>query len=226
MLVKTTLTSPKEITFQVPNHKFIEVGKRLFFNVIRLLSIGVGLYGMVFMFSDDIGSAGFKAKIAASPVFWSFHLIGGGIALITSTFVISNSIRARSISAHQTLGKLYALSIVFAAVGGFALSLNTDSNMISGVALGLLSFFWFITTLMAYLTARKKQFELHRIWVYRSFALTISAVLFRLELGLLMALSQESYFDVYATVSWLSWVPILVLTEWFYVKPTSNSTAA
>ena len=197
--------------------------RSLVFYTIRILTIAIGLYGLFFMFSDNIGSVNFKTKIEASPLFWSFHLIGGGLALILSTFVLSSKIRRHSVAVHRYLGKFYALAILFASVGGFVLSFETDSGLISGFGLGLLSLFWFYATFMAYITARNKQFKQHKIWVYRSFVLTLSAVLFRIELGILMEVSKHNYFDVYASVTWISWVPMLIITEWFIINAKSNA---
>ena len=177
----------------------------------------------MFMFVDDIGSAHFKAKVAASPIIWSFHLIGGGMALILSTFVLSSRLRQSSVKTHKALGKLYFLAIIFGSFGGLILSFDTDSNLISGVGLGLLSLFWFSSTLMAYLSARNRNLEEHKMWVYRSFVLTLSAVLFRVELGVLTAFTDASYFDIYATVTWLCWVPILIITEWWFVNIKLNT---
>ncbi len=65
---------------------------------------------------------------------------------------------------------------------------------------------------MGYRTARMRRFQIHREWMVRSFALALAAVTLRVELPLLL-LAHNSFHAAYITVSWLCWIPNLILAE-------------
>jgi len=48
----------------------------------------------------------------------------------------------------------------------------------------------------------------------RNFAMAFGAVTLRIYLGALTA-SGASFIEAYQTVSWLAWVPNLVIVEWY-----------
>ncbi len=68
---------------------------------------------------------------------------------------------------------------------------------------------------MGYSTARTKRFRLHREWMVRSFALALAAVTLRIELPVLLSVVHASFHPAYITVSWLCWIPNLVVAEWW-----------
>lgn len=68
---------------------------------------------------------------------------------------------------------------------------------------------------MGYSTARAKRFRLHREWMVRSFALALAAVTLRIELPVLVFVAHTSFHAAYITVSWLCWIPNLVVAEWW-----------
>jgi hypothetical protein len=52
----------------------------------------------------------------------------------------------------------------------------------------------------------------------RSFALTLAAVTLRIWLPL-SAVAGIPFPDAYQVVAWLCWVPNLIVTEWFILRP-------
>lgn len=72
---------------------------------------------------------------------------------------------------------------------------------------------WLCTGTRAYLAARQRDFASHRRWMVRNFALSFAAVTIRLYLGpvFMFGLPFESS---YAVISWLCWVPNLLVAEW------------
>ena len=191
--------------------------KRISFNLLRILTIGVSLYALTFLLTDFLGNPNFKAKIAKMPVLWTFHLVGGAIGLSVSTFSISEHFRKKNLALHKVLGKMYVISILIAAIGGFVLAFDSDGKLVSAFGFGLLAVIWFYATLKAFLEVKKGNIVSHKIWMYRSFALTLAAVWLRLEIPLLFMTTNSPFSEIYPTVSWLSWVPSIIFTEWFIV---------
>jgi hypothetical protein len=50
----------------------------------------------------------------------------------------------------------------------------------------------------------------------RSYALTLAAVTLRIYLGISQATGID-FVTAYQTVSWISWVPNLLIVEWFII---------
>ena len=64
---------------------------------------------------------------------------------------------------------------------------------------------------MAFLAIKRGDVETHRRWMTRSYALMFAAVTLRLELPLLA--SNFGFDDGYRVVSWLCWVPNVLVAE-------------
>ncbi|MEY4927418.1 MAG: hypothetical protein RI894_1854, partial [Bacteroidota bacterium] len=74
------------------------------------------------------------------------------------------------------------------------------------------------TTFKALQTAREKDFTAHKNWMYRSYALTLSAATLRawkyliVKIALFYSITLPPM-DVYRTVAWLGFVPNLLVAE-------------
>ena len=79
---------------------------------------------------------------------------------------------------------------------------------------GILALFWFTTALQAYRVIRRGEIEGHQRWMMRNFALSLAAVTLRNEFPLMLFALHCSFHASYVTVSWLCWVPNLVIAEW------------
>ena len=116
---------------------------------------------------------------------------------------------------HRKLGMLYLVVVLFiSAPTGFLMGLNANGGLGAKASFVLLSIVWFLTTLMAIITAKKKLFLAHGEWMLYSYALTLSAIVFRL-----IVLSFDVFDihvrpqEVYVTAAWLSWVPNLLIAH-------------
>jgi hypothetical protein len=80
-----------------------------------------------------------------------------------------------------------------------------------GIALLVLAFVWVLTTAMAYLAIRNRQFDTHKEWMLRSYVVTYGFSIFRLldELQFFQSLGNERF----ATIAWVCWTIPLMMTE-------------
>ena len=85
---------------------------------------------------------------------------------------------------------------------------------IATAGFGLLDILWFYFTLTGYRAALARRFADHRLWMIRSYALTFGAVTLRLYLAVAIA-TQMDFAVAYRAISFLSWVPNLLLVEWW-----------
>jgi hypothetical protein len=61
---------------------------------------------------------------------------------------------------------------------------------------------------------RSGNIEAHRQWMIRNFALTLAAVTLRHYLPFMLFVLHWPFARAYVTVSWLCWVPNLLIAEW------------
>jgi|TARA_B100000315_G_scaffold258485_1_gene310808 hypothetical protein len=106
------------------------------------------------------------------------------------------------------MGGLGALGAAPTATGGVV--------AISGF--GLLGVIWLFSGAQAYRAIRAGDVQTHRAWMMRNFALTFAAVTLRIYLGVMQGGMGLSFEESYPTVAWISWVPNLLIVEWFILN--------
>ena len=149
-------------------------------------------------------------------------LVAFYIHVFTSMFVLAAGftqftpgILSRYKAVHRMVGKCYVM-IVFFVTGpaSFVMALLANGGIPSRVAFTSLSLLWMYTTAKAWQTVRAGRYELHRDWMYRSYALTLSAVTLRGWKWLLILLFHLRPMDTYQIVAWMGFVPNLLVAEW------------
>lgn len=140
------------------------------------------------------------------------HITLGPLALALLPFQFNERQRRKRPGVHRWMGRVYAMSILLAGVGGLAMALGTRSGSVASTGFALLAVFWLITTGVAVWHAMNKRISGHRAWMIRSAALTFSAVTLRLEMPLLMMGFGDAL--GYTLVAWTCWVPNLLIAEW------------
>ena len=117
---------------------------------------------------------------------------------------------------HRNLGYVYVINI-FMVTGpaGLLMSFYANGGLSSRVAFVLLSVLWIGFTAMALYKAIKKEFVAHRIYMIRSFALTLSAVTLRIWKVVIAATTDIAPMDRYRIIAWLGWTLNLLVAEWF-----------
>ncbi|RYF83294.1 MAG: DUF2306 domain-containing protein [Chitinophagaceae bacterium] len=116
---------------------------------------------------------------------------------------------------HRKLGMIYLLTVLFiSAPTGFLMGLHANGGLAAKASFVLLSSLWFITTLLAIVTAKRRKFIDHGEWMLYSYALTLSAITFRLiALGFDLFGVHVPPREVYVTTAWLSWVPNIIIAH-------------
>lgn len=153
--------------------------KLFFFLLLGLLTLSVfAVFERVFVVGDK---AAFEMIITMK---WLLvpHAVFGFIALVIGQLQFASRIRTRNIALHRKLGKVYVFSVLIASFFAVLLNLNYP---FPGVSKNFIwenitqSSVWFITALMAWILARKRQITLHKMWMSRSYGMTFIFVLSR-----------------------------------------------
>ena len=140
------------------------------------------------------------------------HVAGAATALITVPFQLLAGVRARWPQVHRRTGRVYVVGCLVGGVGGLVMAFGSTAGPIATAGFGSLAVIWIIANIQAWRLALARRFDAHRAWMIRSFALTFGAVTLRLYLPLFPLLGV-SFLDGYRAVSFLSWVPNLILAE-------------
>jgi len=142
------------------------------------------------------------------------HIAGGLGALLAGPWQFSEKLRARALNLHRWMGRFYLLEVGLGSVAGFAMATVSEQGMPTHFGFGILAVLWFFTGLQAYLKVRRGDVEAHRQWMIRNFALTLAAVTLRNWLPLMLFALHWPFSRAYIIVSWLCWVPNLLVAEW------------
>jgi uncharacterized membrane protein len=178
---------------------------------LLLLCLAVAAYAVAFLvLGEQMYAPNFAASFLARSTSLKLHVAGGGLALLIGPFLIVGP-RARR-ARHRILGRLYAGAVLVGGLGGLSLARFSYGGWVTHLGFAALGLAWIGATSAAWLQIRQGDVAGHRAWMTRSFLLTLAAVTLRVYLPLASLLGLP--FDTsYALVSWMCWIPNLLLAE-------------
>ena len=142
-------------------------------------------------------------------VFTSMFALGAGF------LQFSRAIMQKWKPLHRWVGRIYVWNILFVTgPASLVMAFYANGGWTSRLAFILLAVLWLFTTAQAWRSALSGAFKAHRSWMYRSYALTLSALTLRIWKWLIVALLAPPPMDVYRIVAWLGFIPNLILAEW------------
>lgn len=193
--------------------------------LLVLVSLPIAFYGLAFAFSPAANPE-FHQRLMTLPWYAYAHFLGSGTALLVGGFQFSGRLRRARPQLHRWLGRTYLTAVLVGGIGGLGLAAISHGGPPTHVGFALLGVLWLYSAALAYRAIRAGRVDEHRRWMIRSFALTFAAVTLRIQLGLFTAGLGWSFDDAYVTVAWLSWVPNLVIAEWWILQRTAQRQAA
>ncbi|MCL9807267.1 DUF2306 domain-containing protein [Flavobacterium amniphilum] len=152
------------------------------------------------------------------PVFY-VHVLTSIFCLLAGFTQFNNSILNKRPDIHRLIGKLYVGTILlFAAPSGLFIGLFANGGLFSRISFIVLALLWFYFTLKAFTSIKQKDILSHQKFMYRSFALTCSAITLRLWKVIIVYVFQPSPMDVYQIIAWLGWIPNILIIEYYIAK--------
>lgn len=151
------------------------------------------------------------------PVSTALHLSAGIVAIVLGAFQVNSRLRARFLPMHRWSGRIYVVAVLVGGVAGLILASNSFGGLVTHFGFGFMAVFWLSTTVIAYVSIRRGDVQAHRAWMLRSYALTLAAVTLRIYIPLSQVAGIE-FEQAYQTISWLCWVPNLLIVEWFVLS--------
>ena len=146
---------------------------------------------------------------------WAFYpqIVSGPVALLLGLVLISERFRLRFPKWHRNLGRIHVVNVLgIVAPSGLWMARDTSTGTIAAISFAILSVLTGAFVALGWRAAVRRQFAVHRRWMWRSFLLLCSAVVLRLfgGLGTVMQVQSE-WFDPVA--SWASWMMPLTVFE-------------
>lgn len=141
------------------------------------------------------------------------HVFSGMCALCAMLTQFFRSRRPWTIAMHRLMGRMYAVVVlVIAAPSGAILAWYAEGGISGRLGFGTLVALWALTTAEGVRAARARDYALHRAWMIRSFALTLSAVTVR-EWQFWLGIYLPPHVDINSITAWMGWLPNLLIAE-------------
>jgi hypothetical protein len=163
------------------------------FYIAALLGLGIfGSYillratGATFQnfqqWKDLISGARMKAPadwIASIGI--GMHYFMGAVLVLAWPILFSSRIRTRHRLVHRWTGRVYVSAGLLAGVGGMSFILAHHDGGAPHIAFAIWGSVMMLSSVMAFVHARAKRFDLHRAWAIRLFAMVLGSWIFDLE---------------------------------------------
>lgn len=147
------------------------------------------------------------------------HVFSSLMVLFAGFTQFSKKILRQRPKLHRALGYIYVTDILLVTgPASLLMSFYANGGISSRIGFVLLSVLWMVFTAVALYKAITKQFAVHRIFMIRSFALTLSAISLRIWKVVLAAFTDIPPMDRYRIIAWLGWTLNLLIAEWIIYK--------
>jgi uncharacterized membrane protein len=151
------------------------------------------------------------------PVRWLLvpHGITGALALCLGASQFSTRLRQRHARLHRILGRCYVTAVALSAPVGIYITIMRNELPLR-VAVITQATLWFLTTAVAFYCIRHRNFQQHRQWMIRSYAITLIFVTDRV-LDAIPGLADLDT-DASPNITWLcnviAWVVPTFIISW------------
>lgn len=194
-----------------------------FWWVLLVLSILIAAYGIAHaVLGERLFGPQFMDSFRTRRWGIFLHALLASIALAIGPLQFHRGFLLRYRVVHRMLGKVYVIcAILGSGLIGFYLAMYSFGGWITHVGFAGLAVAATITTATAFIKIRQGEVLSHREWMIRSFAVIFAAVTLRLLLPLFAFIYSGRFTPAYQWVSWLCWVPNLLLVE-LYIRKFSR----
>ena len=192
--------------------------------LILVLAALVALYGYAYVVvGAPMYPPNLRDSFVARP--WGIypHALFGGSALLLGAFQFNRAFLRRNPRRHRLLGTAHVVAATLVGAAGLYMSAWSYGGWTTHLGFAALAIVLLVSTVRAYLAARRHDFVAHREWMLRSYALIFGAVTLRIELPILIA-ALGSFDPAYAAIAWVSWVPNLIWAEWYLRRSRPRET--
>ncbi|MCD9014896.1 DUF2306 domain-containing protein [Parachryseolinea silvisoli] len=173
-----------------------------------LLILLIGLYPLKFLDGQRVGILTVKTDALLNNQIWNIffylHIMFGGLALLIGWLQFIEALRRKYSTIHRAIGKVYVLAVWLSGFGATYIVFFAEGGVIAffGFAFGIAA--WIFFTIKGYTDIRSGNVSQHKKLMLYSYATCLAAVTLRIELPLLVMLTDDFVLS-YRIVSWISW---------------------
>lgn len=141
------------------------------------------------------------------------HVFASAVALVLGPLQFSSWVRSKFINVHRWCGRIYlGVGVGIGGLAGLYMSQFAFGGLVSNLGFAFLALGWLSTGTMALSAILRGDIFNHRKWMTRNYSLTFAAVTLRIYLGSSFAMGLR-FEHFYPVISWLAWVPNLIVAE-------------
>jgi len=223
---------PTSRQFPAEDRLFRWIGRSFYFAAL----LGLGIFGTYILLRGT--SATFKNfdqwqdLVSGLPMQTSadwianigigMHYFMGAVLVLAWPILFSSRIRVRHRSAHRWTGRVYVTAGFLAGIGGLSFILARHDRGATYIAFAIWGAVMMLSSVMAYVHARAKRFDLHRAWAIRLFAMVLGSWVFDLEyrawrdLAGGIGIGEDEVLGLFDyALLYLFFVPNLLVAEYF-----------
>ncbi len=199
---------------------------RYAFGTMALLAAGIALQSMRFMavpWGIWLGvDPGIRSVIEHVPVQALTHMIVAPFALLTGPFQFLPGLRARHPALHRWTGRIYVAACLTSGLAALATAPFASGGPIAGTGFAILAALWVTTTFAAWRAAVARKFDLHRLLMRFSYAMTFGAVTLRLQIPIGLMLGYTTYSAMSVWLAYTSWIPNVLVVALYSVARSAS----
>lgn len=201
---------------------------RLGFVTMALLAALVALYSFRFVGVLNgvwVGvDPGIREVIVADPVGALGHMLIAPVALLLGPFQFIPRLRDSHRAIHRWTGRVYVAACVISGSAGLITAFHASGGPVAGWGFGVLAVLWIAATVSGWWAATQRQFDLHRLLMRFSYAMTFGAVTLRLQIPIGFMLGYSSYSAMSVWLAYTAWIPNVLVVALYTLWDRRNTT--
>jgi uncharacterized membrane protein YozB (DUF420 family) len=149
------------------------------------------------------------------------HIACGVVSILLGLLQLWLGVTGQFRGLHRMAGKAYVVAVAIGSIAAVYLALTSTGPL--GYRTGLLglSVAWALTTATGYIAAQCGNYQEHKEWMIRSYAVTFAFVTFRLSTRLILGswalVPKSQASQVQTLMAWACWaVPLLLLEPFLH----------
>jgi hypothetical protein len=217
----------------MPNSRMLTLQQstRFFFKMLFWLPVTVFslllIYNTVpyFSFSKNFSFIEERSLLFENGVYHSsfyIHIFAGAFCILTALVQFSRIVLKKAKAIHRWSGRVYVFVVLFlGAPTGLYLSFFAKGSIWERSLFMFMASFWFISTFYGLTTILKKNVLSHKVWMIRSYAMTMTAVTFRVY-HIVFYLLGWDHLKNYELSLWISVLGNMLIAEWIIYRKSKS----
>ena len=141
------------------------------------------------------------------------HAVAASIALLVGPWQFLKGPRNSRSRWHRRIGWVYIFAVLAGWVSSIPVAMHAQAGPVSQAGFLALGAAWITTTSLGLLAAINRQFQRHRRWMTRSYAVTAAAITLRIMLPTSLLLGVPFKY-AYPAIAWACWLTNLCIAEY------------